>query len=694
MKPLLKVICLLITLSSAALPQSQASDIDSLLKALPLKAGEEKLRILINICAEYQYKPELGIDYAKQALELATRENNARYTGWALFQMGNMYQSWDSLKISMDYYMQALEYAHKVRDSVLITNVYNNSGVIYKAWGSYNRALESYTNVFRFQLKGSTEDELIPVMYNIGIVQSLIKDYNSALKSYLECLRLLEKYPIPFGFIAVNTAVGDIKKDLADYQSAEKYYKAAESFLDAENNDYLRIKVYLQLADLYRKMKNKDLALDYAGKALKIQNDKPDADGQADLTMGAIFKEFRQFKEALVYFRKSLATYEKLGYNAEAVEAIEYLADTYYSTGEYKLAYDYKMRGAVLKDSIYNQDKLKEIDIVRAQFELDHKNEQLIYLQQKSSLQELRLNNQSNIMTFFAFGIIILSGFVIALVYFNNTKKKLNIRLGIKQKQIETHLAGLEEQNNQIQLQHSKLEDYAAKLKKSNQAKEKFLSIIAHDLKNPVHFIMNASEILEDDYGDLTDGERSDLIHRLKQSSRLSAELLQDLLTWAQNSMDMMEFNPVAFAVEKEAESIIALLEHSAKAKDIRISMKAEPGITAMADTAMINTVMRNLITNAVKFTKPGGIIVVEIKKINDSVLVSVNDNGVGMSDDDVDKLFRIDVKHSKKGTMEEAGTGLGLIICKEFIERNGGVLSVKSRLNEGTSISFTLPSA
>lgn len=694
MKPLLKVICLLITLSSASMPQSQASDIDSLLKALPLSTGEEKLRILINICAEYQYKPDLGLNYAKQALDLAKKENNVKFTGWALFQMGNMYQSWDSLKISMDYYMQSLEYALKVRDSVLITNVYNNSGVIYKTWGSYNRALESYINVFRYQLKGSTDEELIPVMYNIGIVQILIKDYNSALKSCLECLRLLEKYPTPFGFIAVNSALGDIKKELADYQSAEKYYKAAESFLDAENNGYLRIKVYLQLADLYRKMKNKNLALDYAGKALKIQNDKPDAAGHAYMTMGAIYKEFGQFNDALVYFRKSLATYEKLGYNAESVEAIEHLADTYYKTGKYKLAYDYKMRGAVLKDSIYNQDKLKEIDIVRAQFELDHKNEQLIYLQQKSSLQELRLNNQSNIMMFFVFGIIILSGFVIALVYFNNTKKKLNIRLGIKQKQIEKQLAGLEEQNNQNQLQNSKLEDYAAKLKKSNQDKEKFLSIIAHDLKNPIHFIMNASEILEDDYGDLTDGERSDLIHRLRQSSRLSAELLQDILTWAQNSMDMMEFNPTEVLPENEINSVISLLMHSAENKNISINISAEPDIKVRGDKSMIDTVIRNLISNSIKFTRPGGIIDVIVQKSGNNALITVKDNGTGMEQEEMARLFRIDVKQTTKGTNDEGGTGLGLIICKEFVERNGGTISVKSRKNEGTEISFTVPLA
>lgn len=302
-----------------------------------------------------------------------------------------------------------------------------------------------------------------------------------------------------------------------------------------------------------------------------------------------------------------------------------------------------------MRDSILSQDKLKEIDILRAQFELDHKNEQLIFLQQKSDLQELKIQNQSNIMMFSAFGIIILSGFLIALIYFNNTKKKLNSKLEEKKKQIEDHLAELETQNIFIQNQNRKLGEYADELKKSNQSKEKFLSIIAHDLKNPVHFIMNASEILEDDFGELTEEERSDLIHRLRQSSRLSAELLQDLLTWAQNNMGMMEFNPTEILPENEINSVISLLMHSAENKNISINISAEPGIKVRGDKSMIDTVIRNLISNSIKFTRPGGNIDVIVQRSGNDALITVKDNGTGMGQEEMSRLFRIDVKQTTK---------------------------------------------
>ncbi|NUM69425.1 MAG: ATP-binding protein [Ignavibacteriaceae bacterium] len=672
----------------------QDSKTDSLLKLLPKTSGEKKLEVLINLCAANQYNPKEGLKYAAETLEYAKDQNNKSYIAKALFQHGNMYNTLDSFTTAMKYYTESLNIARSVNDSVTMSDNYNNMGVIYKIWGSYTKALESYNNAYYLLKNLGHTERLLPIVYNSGLIQYNLGDYEGAKKSFSRCFEMLEVSPSDFGNVVVNLAMGDACNQSGDYPGAEKYYMASESFLEKAGNDYLTIKVSLQQADFYRKIKNKDKALEYARKALELNSSKPGATGDADAVMGSIYLDFNEPDKAAEFFQRSKMLYEKLGYSSELAEVIKKLSEAYRLRGDYKTAYEYLTKYTEMRDSILSQDKLKEIDIVRAQFELDHKNEQLIFLQQKSDLQELKIQNQSNIMMFSAFGIIILSGFLIALIYFNNTKKKLNARLEEKKKQIEYNLTELENQNIYIQNQNRKLGEYADELKKSNQSKEKFLSIIAHDLKNPVHFIMNASEILEDDFGELTEEERSDLIHRLRQSSRLSAELLQDLLTWAQNNMGMMEFNPTEILPENEINSVISLLMHSAENKNISINISAEPGIKVRGDKSMIDTVIRNLISNSIKFTRPGGNIDVIVQRSGNDALITVKDNGTGMGQEEMSRLFRIDVKQTTKGTNDEGGTGLGLIICKEFVERNGGTISVKSRKNEGTEISFTVPLA
>jgi signal transduction histidine kinase len=205
---------------------------------------------------------------------------------------------------------------------------------------------------------------------------------------------------------------------------------------------------------------------------------------------------------------------------------------------------------------------------------------------------------------------------------------------------------------------------------------------------------MNASEILHDDFNTLTTVEKTDLISRLMQSSKLSAELLQDLLTWAQNTMGIMEFHPVDIMIGKEIESVISLLRISAAEKNISLDVEADEEIIVHGDKSMTDTVIRNLISNSIKFTNPGGNIVVRVTSSGENANVSVKDNGIGMTQQEMENLFRIDVKHTTKGTLDEGGTGLGLVICKEFVEKNGGTLTVNSKKNEGTEISFTIPLA
>ncbi len=230
-------------------------------------------------------------------------------------------------------------------------------------------------------------------------------------------------------------------------------------------------------------------------------------------------------------------------------------------------------------------------------------------------------------------------------------------------------------------------------LLKLNAEKDKFFSIIAHDLKSPFSSIMGFSEILikqvmEKNYQSV---ERySSIIH---QSSQRAMDLLTNLMEWSRSQTGRMEFNPEYFEMVKLINEVTLLFADAASQKSITITEVLPPNAPVFADKYMMSTVLRNLISNAIKFTYKGGEIVVSIEKKQGESIVSVRDNGVGIPKNRIEKLFRIDENISTLGTEKEKGTGLGVVLCKEFVEKHGGQIWVESEEGKGSVFYFTIPS-
>ncbi len=260
----------------------------------------------------------------------------------------------------------------------------------------------------------------------------------------------------------------------------------------------------------------------------------------------------------------------------------------------------------------------------------------------------------------------------------------------------------LEERQEKIQQQAEELNKQAQILKKANTqlehlnaTKNKFFSIIAHDLKNPFQAIFGFSELLLRNYDDFDSPQRMDLLGMIKTSSESAYNLLENLLQWARTQTDRIKYNPVLSDINELIDQNLTLSEASAENKHISLVSELKCSSKAFADKNMINLVLRNLISNAIKFTNDGGIVTVQCsdnEKKPDYIEISVADTGIGISEDNIKKLFRIDEYFSTSGTAGESGTGLGLIISKEFIEKNGGEINISSELGVGTTFTFTLP--
>jgi signal transduction histidine kinase len=235
--------------------------------------------------------------------------------------------------------------------------------------------------------------------------------------------------------------------------------------------------------------------------------------------------------------------------------------------------------------------------------------------------------------------------------------------------------------------------------RKLNADKDKFFSIISHDLRGPFTALMGNARLMHEGVDRLTKEDIQDMSQDIHKAAKAAYSLLDNLLTWSQiQRKGGMVYQPERIEVGELAQETIELLGRAAARKEIELSNAVEAGLMAHGDRDMISTVMRNLTSNALKFTPRGGAVRLSAQRrtcdSSEFVALSVSDTGVGMSQEDIDRLFRIDVSHSTLGTEKEQGTGLGMIICKEMVERNGGQIRVESELGKGTTVEFTVPLA
>ena len=247
-------------------------------------------------------------------------------------------------------------------------------------------------------------------------------------------------------------------------------------------------------------------------------------------------------------------------------------------------------------------------------------------------------------------------------------------------------------QNQEIIRQKEELEKQKRELIELNATKDKFFSIIAHDLRSPIATLISLSEMLRTDIDLLTVDETHEILASLHDLSKNHLKLLDNLLQWARMQTGRMEPAPEKFNLAAIIEEVIGFYKVTAFEKQVNLVSAVEGDISVFADKNMIRTVLRNLVSNALKYTAMGGEVVIGFKPLPERVEVYVRDNGLGIPSEMVDKLFDLDKNFSTVGTANEKGTGLGLILCKEFIEKNGGSIYVKSERGFGSTFRFTLP--
>jgi len=236
------------------------------------------------------------------------------------------------------------------------------------------------------------------------------------------------------------------------------------------------------------------------------------------------------------------------------------------------------------------------------------------------------------------------------------------------------------------------LKESEARLAELNVTKDRLFSIIGHDLRGPFNSIIGFSDLLlnQIEEKDFEGIERYARI--IRDSSHRAMDLLTNLLEWSRAQSGKIEFNPEYVELVTVIDEIVAFLNDSAQQKSITISRNLPHHLPVLADKDMVHTILRNLVSNGIKFSNSGGNIIIKAEQMDDQLTISVADDGVGINEEVLDKLFHIEKSHSTRGTLQEKGTGLGLLLCKDFVEKHGGMIWAESIAGEGSVFYFTIP--
>jgi signal transduction histidine kinase len=469
--------------------------------------------------------------------------------------------------------------------------------------------------------------------------------------------------------------LANLHETLREYPKALEYQKKALALRRSIGDKLMEGFLLNEIGEVYQQMNNQERALANFNAALEVYQHIDEKEGIADShnNIGVLNYQQNNFKEAIANFVLALPAGLTSQNDRPVQKSYEYLSLVYKEQEDFKQALEYKELLISL-----NEFQKKEINeqmlLERQSMYVVGKNEdQILKLESIRKERERELAEQKRIQLFlYAFiglGVIV----VVLILYLYLLKRRSN-------QQLKTINAKVAAQN--IELQNL------------NATKDKFFSIIGHDLKGPLNSLTSFSNLLINYFDSLSKEEIQSLAKDLDKSLKNLYSLLNNLLEWARSQTGAIDFATEQFDISVVLHENHELLNAQANNKQITILHENSVPLNVIAHKQSITTVVRNLISNSIKFTPEGGAIRLSAIQMNTEIIVSITDNGVGMSTEVIDKLFRFDAKHSTMGTANEKGTGLGLILCKDFVEKNGGRLWVTSEEGKGSVFYFTLPVA
>lgn len=507
-------------------------------------------------------------------------------------------------------------------------------------------------------------NELIGLYGQITTTYAETTDYLSGEEYTQKCIALSEKQHDIDGISVGYNNYGDLLDKQGRYEEALFYYKKSLELAKKANKKFGMAVANYNIGYVHRILHNKQLAAGYIVEAMKLSKETHDTEGiiYNYIELAHIYFDKNQSQQALRYIDSGFVLIKD--YDNKKLKKDAYLlkSDIYQSQGTYDSAYLYLKMGNIIKDSIFNSFRQKLVHTLTT-------NQKIQSLQQKAILNQNDLNRQrlsNQILTIVG---VFLFGALLVLFLFNRQRK--------------SHNDLLQQKNTQIEAQKEELTLL-------NASKDKLLSIISHDLRSPINQVKTLLQLVHSQ--NLSQNDFVEITQKLQKKVNILSDSLENVLHWANSQLQGETVNKEILQVEEPVNEVIQLYESLLVEKELAMQVNIPAHLVIHVDREHLKLALRNLIANAIKFSHKGSNIQVMAQEIDKQVHISIIDEGVGMSEEQIDSLSHSHKTTSTLGTNKEQGTGIGLRLSKEFIEKSGGKIQVTSQKGKGSSFTIIIP--
>ncbi len=683
MKEFLKGILLCLLIFFSVISYSQSAEEIRLLKS-KLKTAESdsvRLKLYTKLAIEYwDTKPDSSYSYLKRRIELAVKTNNEYEFAQGNKSLGIWLISNGQYATAIQFLNTSLKKFEELNDTENIAYSYSNLGYAHLSAYETNIAISYYLKSLKL-FRELNDDNGVSEMYNeIGNLFYLQKNYKEAKCYFEDALAIMEEIQDSLGIATVYVNLGNVVSEQNDFDLGLEYYNKSVAISEAQNDEYGLAVNYNNIGDSYIHLKQYERAQLYFQKAQDLAKNihNPDLEAVIFISRAEGYLLDGKYYSSIRNAEKSLVISQDINNLEYQAENYKFLSQSYSKLEDFETANKMFVKYDSIKLQLEEIENNRKISLFNTLSELEESYFTINNLSAENELVLSKYLTEKKISYALIVAIVIFSGLCIVLINQQSSKKQAYNLLEYKNFLIEK----MNEENSN---QKKDLEEL-------NQTKDKFFSIIGHDLKNPFNSIQGFSELLIDNFDEYEKEKQLKFLKIIKDSSLRASNLLNNLLLWANNQSGNIKFKPERIQLLNQVADAVALVKIQAVNKDITIDIQIDQDVFVYADVNMLNTILRNLISNAIKFTKPGGDVNIFTALDKERVTVYIKDTGIGISEEFRSRLFNIQEKSTSVGTNNEQGSGLGLILCQDFVKQNGGELLVESKINEGSTFYFTIP--
>lgn len=608
---------------------------------------------------------DTALTWFLRARELASAHNLRQVQAFAQYYIGKYNETKGAFVQATRYYDSSLAISRQDDDSSLLALALTSRGKNYISEGKLNLALHNYLEAF--QLSERLHDTLLfaQTCSHLGSLYMLLGQYDKALDYSRKALTFRGDQHNPEGIAKSCNNVGIIFHKLKQNDSA--FYYFYEALTLCKNTHYQKgmVKAMNNIGSLYSEQNDDEKAARYLDTAFLISTRTGYGFGIAtsSLNLGDLARKKSQLSKAIYYYRLSLSRLDKTDYDEMLDEIYQGLFDCYNAINDYRTALEYHVLLLQTQKKLLNVENARQLAQLNIAFDLERKEKDYEVLRADNELKESLIKRK----TTFIWLIVIALGFTIVLCLnvYNRlyAKKRAN-------RQLET-------------LNHT--------ITEQNTALNKLYSIIAHELRNPLYWFQNLAEVLSKKFREMPPDKVQKSLSALDESAKNAFHLMDNLLQWSRSRLNRIHprkgEHRLRDLVADTAHMYLTILQH----KDIEFTNDIPEEMLVYADADLLCCVIRNLISNAIKYTPPGGVIHLDQTPAADFITVIVSDTGAGIPESG--DIFS-DMSPSTTGLMQEKGSGIGLKLCKEFVELNGGAIWAHSVPRTCTQFIFTIPAA